>query len=176
MSEGTAAPDGKVLLNDGVGVVRRGDTILVVYQKDARLHRTRWLFDVVDRVLATTDSEILVLMVVLPTADPPDSETREENTRRLRTIGPRGRRLVTTPVGNAFRVSVVRAIMRGLNVALGHSGTRFVTNTVEEGVALILEAKSERTPNARQIFTDLAAIYTALDEPQPKFGSAQPVG
>lgn len=169
MPEGTAAPVGTVLLNDGVGALRRGDTVLIVYQKAAELKRTRWLFDTMDELLAETDSDVLVLLVVLPSSDPPDAETRDENSRRMRTIGRRVRRFVTTPVGNAFRVSVVRAIMRGLNVALGHSGTRFVADSIEEGLALVLAAKTPATPSPRQLYLDLGAIYAELGEPEPKF-------
>jgi hypothetical protein len=172
--EGVTAPEGSVLLYDGVGTLRRGDTLLVVYQKAARLERTRWLFDVADALLANTAADILAFMIVLPTADPPDARTRHENTLRMRRIAPRVRRLVTTPIGNAFNVSVVRTIMRGLNVLLGHADTRFVADTVQEGVRYLLEAKSDTTPSAQQILTDLAAIYQALGEPVPKFPIRRP--
>ena len=174
MTEGVRAPEGKVLLRDGVAMLRRGDTFLIVYQKAARLERTRWLFDVVDGALATTNADVLGLMVVLPSADPPDTVTHQENFTRLSKLGPRVRRLVTVPVGNAFKISVVRAVMRGLNVILGHTGTRFIANTVEEGLARLLEARGARTPPASQIITDLRALYLALCEPDPHFESRSP--
>jgi len=163
------APEGKILLHDGVGMLQRGDACLIVYQRAARLERTRWLFDVVDEVVARTGFELLGLMIVLPSADPPDAPTHQENFARLRKLGPRVRRLVTVPVGNEFRTSVVRAVMRGLNIVLGHSGTRFIANDVADGVKRLLEAASSRTPEASQIFADVRALYLALGETDPHF-------
>jgi hypothetical protein len=169
MTEGVQAPEGKVLLHDGVGMLRRGDTCLIVYQKAARLERTRWLFDVVDEMIATTGFDLLALLIVLPSADPPDTPTHQENYLRLRRLGSRVRRLVTVPVGNEFRTSVVRAVMRGLNVILGHSGTRFVANRVDAGITRLLEVSSLRTPPASQILADVRALYLTLGESDPHF-------
>jgi hypothetical protein len=69
-----------VRTNDGVAVVARGDTLLIVYQAAARLHRTKWLFDVIDELVARNRDGIIAFMVILSTADPPDAVTRAENT------------------------------------------------------------------------------------------------
>jgi len=169
MTERVVAPEGKVLLGDGVAILRRGDTCLIVYQKAARLERTRWLFDVIDGVLDRTNLDLLGLMIVLPSADPPDAATGQENFARLGKLGARVRRLVTVPVGNAFTINVVRAVMRGLNIVLGHSGTRFVADTVEAGLARLLEAKSPKTPTPSQIIADIRSLYLALGEAEPHF-------
>src|SRR5262245_28210870 len=96
----------------------RGDTCLIVYQKAARIERTRWLFDVVEDYLLDHATDLLAFLIVLPSADPPDAGTRQENADRLRKIGPRIRTLVTLPIGNTFKVNLVRAVMRGLNMVL----------------------------------------------------------
>lgn len=166
--------EGKVLVYDGVGVLWRGDTVLVVYQKAARLARTRWLFDVVEMIVVEREDDILAFMIVLPSADPPDGPTREENRRRMKTIDHRVRRLVTTPIGNAFKINLVMAVMRGLNVMLGHSGTRFVVDSVDEALSRLLEASSDKTPSAEQILGDIGVIYRALGEPEPRFPIAGP--
>jgi hypothetical protein len=168
---GVPAPEGKVLIHDGVGMLRRGDTCLIVYRETARLERTRWLFDVVDEMLDGASFDLLALLIVLPTAGPPDTATHQENYRRMRKIDPRVRRLVTVAVGDAFKTSIVRAVMRGLNVVLGHSGTRFVADSVQAGLARLLELKSPRTPKPEQLVTDLRAIYLSLGEPDPHFES-----
>ncbi|HEV8550885.1 MAG TPA: hypothetical protein VGQ57_17685 [Polyangiaceae bacterium] len=174
MNESARAPEGQPLVNDGVGVLVRGDACIIVYQKPARINRTRWLFDVVDAVLAETNFDIVGFLIVLPTADPPDRPTRDENVRRLRKISHRVRRLVTTPIGNAFKVSLVRTVMRGLNILLGHSDSRFVTDTVPEGLAHLVAVKSARTPSPEQILADISAVYVALGEPEPKFPNTRP--
>jgi len=161
------------MLHDGVGVLLRGDVFLIVYQKAARLERTRWLFDMLDASLDDNERCLLGFMIVLSSSDPPDGPTRQENHFRLRKIEHRVKRLVTTPVGDDFKLSVVRAVMRGLNLVLGHSGTRFITDTVHEGLSLLLEAKTRDTPVPAQILTDLRAIYIALGEPDPKFSEVR---
>jgi hypothetical protein len=172
MSE-TSTPEGKVVLQDGVGILRRGDAVLIVYQKDARLARTRWLFDVIDGILAHSESDLLGLLIVLPNSGPPDTATLQENAVRLRRISDRIRRAVTVPLGTDFKISIVRAVMRGLNVVLGHSGTRFVADTIELGVTQLLEAKSPRTPSRAQLFADICELFAALGASDPRHDSAR---
>jgi len=167
-------PQGKVLVYDGVGMLFRGDTCLVVYQKAARIERTRWLFDVVENYLADHDTDLLAFLIVLPSADPPDAPTRQENSDRMKKIGPRVRKLVTLPIGNAFKVQLVRTVMRGLNAILGRSDREPIADTVDEGLEELLESASERTPSTRQIRDDIRAIYEALGEPVPNFPSIHP--
>ncbi len=167
MTRGAEAPDGRVRVHDGVAMPRRGDLCLIVYQKPARLERTRWLFDEIERAFDDAAADLVGLLVVLPSADPPDAATHQENYARLRKLGARVRRLVTVPVGNAFKMSVVRAVMRGLNVVLGHSGTRFVADSIDAGITRLLEAKGSNTPPVGQILADLRALYLALGESAP---------
>jgi hypothetical protein len=152
----------------------RGDTCLIVYQKAARIERTRWLFDVIENYLLDNDTNLLAFLIVLPSADPPDARTRQENTDRTRRIGQRIRRLVTLPIGNAFKANIVRAIMRGLNFILGQSDSRSIADNVADGLDELLEVATERTPPARQICDDIGLIYQALGEPEPKFPSIPP--
>jgi hypothetical protein len=164
--------DGQVETFDGVAVVKRGDLIQILYAAPARLHRTRWLFDRIDE--RTGGMEVLALMVVLSTADPPDAETRAENTSRLRRIGPRLRRLVTVPLGDTFFVSIVRTVMRGLAVIHGNVRTHFVANSVDEGLVRVIQASRPATPSGERIREDLRALYAALGVRAPVTLPAQP--
>src|SRR5690349_5361732 len=103
--------EGQPRVFDGVGASTRGDLLLVVYKAAARVERTRWAFDVADELLAAHPAGIVGLMVVLPTADPPDAPARAENHTRFARLGPRLRRMVTVPVGNELRTMIVRTIM-----------------------------------------------------------------
>ncbi len=154
--------DGKVLAEDGVAVLGRGDVFLVVYQAAARLHRTKWLFDWADTYLRTRSGDFVTFMVVLPTADPPDAPTRAENATRLRQLAPRLRRLVTAPIGNAFRTSIVRTVMRALAALQGTSGVHFVAKTIDDGLRLVHEVASARTPAKAQLMADLRSLHAAL--------------
>ena len=60
--------NGEVHTNDGVAIVLRGDTLSVVYQAPARLHRSRWIYDAADQLAAKNPEGILCILVVLPTA------------------------------------------------------------------------------------------------------------
>jgi hypothetical protein len=155
--------EGDVLAEDGVAVIGRGDTFCIVYQKAARLHRTRWLFERLEAFAAGRKGEVMVLMVVLPTADPPDGPTRAENAAGLKRLGPRLRRLVTAPVGDAFRATIVRTIMRALAALQGKSGVHFVVNSVDEAVQRIRQAAGAETPSVDQLHQDLDALHAALN-------------
>jgi hypothetical protein len=174
MSEGSIAPEGKVRFYDGVAVVRRGDAVLICYQKAARLARTRWLFDVIDAFARAAPEGLLTLLIVLEGSEPPDGPTREENAKRLKALGPAVRRLVTVPVGDAFKTAIVRALMRALNLALGHSKHRVVSDTIEDGLTQLLEGASPRTPKRQQLKLDIEALYDALGGPEGSLESARP--
>jgi hypothetical protein len=156
------AEEGNVLHDDGVGVVFRGDLILIVYQKPARLHRTRWLFDRVDEFVGRSPDGVVAFMLVLPTADLPDGPTRAENHVRLRKLGNGIRRLVTTPVGDALWFRLVRTVMRAMSIFQGQSKVHFVCETIREGVQKTLEAAGPKTPARAQVLEDLGAIHRAL--------------
>jgi hypothetical protein len=153
-------PEVKTL--DGVGFINRGDTIVVVYRAPARLHRSRWLYFLADKAAKENPDGIVALMVILPTADPPDAETRAENTTRMRKLAPSLRRFVTVALGDDLRVAVVRTVMRALAVLQGKSKVHFVSDTVEDGVSLLREAAGPKTPAAAQLMEDVEALYRAL--------------
>src|SRR4051812_34653511 len=98
------AETSSVRSTDGVAAVARGDVVLIVYQAAGRVHRTRWLFDELDRAAAGSPGGIRGYMVILSTADPPDAATRAENAARLKKLGAALFLLVTVPVGDVFWV------------------------------------------------------------------------
>ncbi|MFO0616600.1 MAG: hypothetical protein U0414_28665 [Polyangiaceae bacterium] len=163
--------DAKVSVNDGVAVAARGDAFLIVYQRPARLHRTQWLFQQMHAFLGSRTGSIVALMVVLPSADPPDGPTRAENEAQLRKVGHRLRRLVTAPVGDAFRVSIVRAVMRALAIIQGKAGVHFVCDTIDEGIRRLLESASDDTPSRAELGAMLGALHKALGESYPAAAS-----
>jgi hypothetical protein len=151
-----------VRTHDGVAFLARGNAVLIVYQAPARLHRTRWLFDMVDAVATKQEEGIIGLMVVLSTADPPDAPTRAENAARLRKLGPALRALVTVPVGDAIWVSIVRTVMRAMYIILGMSKTQSVMTTLEAGLDRLLKSADQRTPSREQLEADIDALHAAL--------------
>jgi len=163
---------GIVRTYDGVGCITRGDAALVLYKSPARLERTRWLFDSIDALAATKPDGVIAFLVVLSTADIPDAATRVENTERMKKLGSSIRRVVTVPVGDTFRLNLVRTIMRSLSVLQGSSKIQMVSSTLEDGLERFIEAASPETPLKSQLVDDLAALYRALEEEAPRIERA----
>jgi hypothetical protein len=153
-------------LFDGIALWSRGDTILIVWQTPARIHRLKWLFEQIDAVAARNLGGIVVLQLVLSTSSPPDGPAREENQVRMRRLGASLRRLVTVPLGDALWMSIVRAIMRGLTLVSGQSKSQFVASSEAEGLDLLMKAAGPSTPSRRELSTELDELYRALGVPR----------
>jgi hypothetical protein len=155
-------PNPLVQTHDRVGVVTRGNLVLVLYAADARLHRTQWIFDRADELIARSKEPILVLLVVAENSGPPDAATRAENARRFKCIDGSLRRIVTVALGDAFKMNIVRAVMRTMLLFLGQSAVHAVTSTVDDGITRLLKEASPSTPTRGQIEADLLALRTEL--------------
>jgi hypothetical protein len=153
---------GRVLVNDGIAYVTLGDMILVLWKDAARVHRLRWLFDQVDAAVAKHPGGIVGLQLVLPSASPHDGPARNENSVRMRKLGGGLRRLVTVPLGDAFWVTIVRAVMRTLALLSGQSKVQFVANSEDQGLDLALQAASADTPSRQEVIAALDEMYAAL--------------
>lgn len=151
-------------VHDGVGVVCRGNLALIVYAADARLHRTRWLFDRLDELATRNPEGVFALMVVTPNAAPPDAATRTENAARLRKLGKTLIAIVTVALGDDFRISIVRTVMRAMILLSRQVGRHVIASTEREGIDCLLEeAKLDsRLPTRAQIEADLAALHAKV--------------
>jgi len=150
--------------HDGVGVVCRGNLAIILYGADARLHRTRWLFDRVDELAERNPGGFFALIVIAANAAPPDSATRAENSARLRKLDLALKAMVTVALGDEFRVSIVRTVMRAMTLLSRHSGRHVICNTERQGIErLLAEAKQDpRLPPRAQIEEDLAALHEII--------------
>ncbi len=144
---------------DGVGFIVRGDLATILYAADARIERTRWLFDEMDAIFAAVPAG-QALMVITADAGLPDAPTREENARRLAKIGERLQRLVTVPLGDTIRVNLVRAVMRAMLVVQGRSARHRIASTEMDGIRELLPGPD--TPNAARVLSDLADLRAAV--------------
>jgi hypothetical protein len=149
---------------DGVGVVQRGNLVLMLYNADARLHRTRWIFDRADELAKRNPGGIYVLIVIAPGSGLPDAATRAENATRFNKLGPNLKMMVTVAIGDDFRVSIVRTLMRAMILLSRQSARHVVAVTEAEGIARLLEgARSDpNLPMREQIEADLAALHAKL--------------
>jgi hypothetical protein len=152
----------KVETNDGVAASVRGDLVLSLWQSSARVHRTRWFFDILDAAAARNPDGIMAMLIILPTASPPDGPARAENATRLRKLGKSVRRVVTVPLGNPVFVTVVRTVMRAMFLVQGQSEVQMVESSILTGIRRVLEGGSPLTPGRAQVEADVTALYHAL--------------
>lgn len=153
---------GQLMLFDGVGAIARGDLLTVVYRGDARAHRSHWLFERMEQMVAAGVPSVIGLVVVPPDSKPPDQDARAAEAAAYERFGRIIRRVVTVPEGSPFRVSVVRLVMAAHVMILRRGDFALIAKDVEDGVRLALEAKSELTPSAREIMADLETVRAAL--------------
>jgi hypothetical protein len=162
----------RVKSSDGMAFLSAGDVFLVIWKEPSREHRIRWLFDQVDAAIATQPGGIIGMQLVLPTSSPPDGPARAENYKRMREIGPRMRRVVTVPLGDALWVTLVRTIMRGLMLVTGQSKMQFVADNEEQGYDLLYEAASPATPTRKMLSAGFDEMHTALGIPRGRSSAA----
>ena len=144
--------------------MQRGDVALYVYSSDARLHRTRWAFDRADESVRSAPDGILILFIIPPSAAPPDSATRAENSARLKKVLPSIRRFVTVPLGDALRVSIVKAVMRAMILIQRQIGRHVIASTEADGISHLLECAGPDTPDRATLEADLRSLWEALDQ------------
>jgi hypothetical protein len=146
---------------DGVAVARRGDTAVVLWKAPARILRSRWLFDSLDRMVAEAPDGIVVLMIILPTSAPPDRATSVENAARVLKLRAAIRRAVVVVLGDSVWQKVARGAMRAF---MPWTSRRLAfASTVEDGIAELLKAAGRKTPKKAAIARDVQALYAELD-------------
>lgn len=155
--------EGKGYEYDGVAVMARGDLLMAVWRAAGERERLRWAFERTDE-FAQTHPSFIILNVVLPSSDPPDAKGRTETSARFKGYGDRLRRLVTVALGDSFRQSVVRTIMRAFAVISGTSKIYVVAATVDEAIRELLKTGTTETPDATQIRRDVNELLRLVGE------------
>lgn len=146
----------ELVVSDGVAFARGGDTAVIVYKSAARVQRIRWVFDRIEE-LAARAAPLNGLLIVLPSSDLPDAQTRAENTQRMVSLRGRLRRVVTVIIGDSLRISLARTIMRAMFVLQGMSRVQHIVCSVEEGLDDLLRDPTPKMP-------DRARLEATLDE------------
>jgi hypothetical protein len=165
-----AVSEASMAVYDGVATLVRGDTMIMLWSVPARLPRTQWSFDVMDRLAAQRPDGIVVLMIILPTADPPDRPARQENERRIRRLATRVRRVATVVLGDGAWQVLVRTVMRAMVLPHrgGQLGPSTVECTIENGLGQLLKSAGPATPSHECLVEDVRAAYAALGLQPPE--------
>lgn len=159
--------EGEVDVNDGVALIVRGDALISLWNAPARLHRSRWVYDAADELAASRSNGMCALMILLPTADPPDGPARNENALRMRALKKSLRRLVTVVLGDDLRQTIIRSVLRIVALPLG-PGRAGVASSVERGIEQLVRAGSPSTPSFADLAKDVGSLFRQLgvDPPQ----------
>jgi hypothetical protein len=152
----------EVVVSDGVALAQGGDTVVIVYKSPARLKRIRWVFDRLDELTARA-APLNCLLIVLPTSDMPDAETRAENTRRMADLRGHLRRVVTVVIGDSVRIGLVRTIMRAMFLLQGMSRVQHIVCSVDEGLDNLLSDPTPRMPDRATLEATLIEIARQLN-------------
>jgi hypothetical protein len=146
---------------EGVGVAIRHGLLTVVYAADARAHRSAWVFDRAEEILAEHD-HVYCLLIVDTKQGLPDAATRAENARRFRKAGTKLRFLVMVPLGDPLRVILVKAVLRTMVLVLGDSDRHCIAASEADGILKIRKAMGTDAPPKEELEDDLIGIRELL--------------
>ena len=158
---------GEPILFDGVGVLARGDVLLVAYAADASLQRTRWLHGIAEEFASKCGTSFLLFLVVPSGTKPPDPATRAEDSAGYARLLPKVRRFVVVPEGTGFRASLVRLVINAYVTLTGKHSLVIATN-VEQGLGRLSDHRSALTPSVEQLASDLEALRAELASSYPQ--------
>ena len=151
----------KLEVFDGVALGTQGDAMLTLWKSGSRAHRLNWMFEFSEKFIVTQPS-FVIMQVILPSSEPPDGDARKAISRQLEKLRPHMRRLVTVPIGDSFRISIVRSVMRAVALLSGLSGVQVIAADEEIGIRKLLEAASKDTPSAAELKQSMRALHDAL--------------
>jgi hypothetical protein len=82
--------------------------------------------------------------------------------------------MVAVPEGSGFRASLVRLVV-GAYLTLTGKAALVVATNVEEGIALLHELKSSRTPSIAELAADVSSLRATLGSAEPAHVSERAV-
>jgi hypothetical protein len=133
---------------------------LLLWTGEPTLAANQWAVRTLLAHRASAQREVTLLQIIAEQAGTPDADARayiqEVYKRELSDV----RRMVSAPLGDSFRQSIVRAIMRGMALFAGKTQHITVVSTLEQAYAAVLEGRSAPTRDA--LDRQVRAMYAAL--------------
>ena len=125
----------------------------------------RWIFQHVDALAKRVGGDVVLVMLVFHSADPPDGAARDELRKQFARCDAVLRRTVMTPIGESWWASLVRALARGVSLV----GPRAiaVADGVEEAITLALERRGPCSPTAVALRVSVDALMVTTAEEGP---------
>jgi hypothetical protein len=147
---------------DGVAVSMRGDAFVALWNAPARVPRIRWGFSLMKRQIARYEQGIVALLVLLPTAHPPDGPARAENAKQIREVVHAVRATSTVIPGDGLIQTITRTVVRTMLFVAPKTHRTTISATLPEGLARMMDVATAATPSIAQTREDLGALYAAL--------------
>jgi hypothetical protein len=147
---------------DGVAAWSKGDILLTLWEKPARVERVRQVGVWAEALADGLEGDFAAAQFLLPSAKPPDGPARAEAKRTLDKIGPRARVLATVPLGGGLWQRVVRTIIRAAVLITGWSKVVKVPASHADALRLLASVATERTPPLNELEAGIDALQSAL--------------
>jgi hypothetical protein len=146
----------------GVACARSGTVLLLLWTGEPTVDALEW----VDATIAAETKRWergVALQIIDPSAGTPGLEARGRIQALYRRELRAGRRLVTAPLGDSLRHSVLRALIRGMALVAGKTAHVSVASTLEDAYAAALEGVEGLT--AADLHRIVVRMYGALGVP-----------
>ncbi len=152
---------------DGVAVSTRGDAFVALWNAPARVTRIRWAFGLMKGQIARCPDGIVALLVLLPTADPPDGPARAENAKQIREVVHAVRATSTVIPGEGLLQSITRTVVRTMLFVTPKTHRTTISASLPLGLARMMDVATASTPSITQTREDIRMLYAALGLAQP---------
>ena len=151
-----------VLAGDGIACIEVGDVLVTMWKLPARVDRVRWLVARLDALMARHPGDVLHLMLILPTSDPPDGPAREFWQEHLRARSDKLRKFVVVALGDSLRMNIVRAMGRSILFLSGQGQRLVLVSTAPDGMKTVRSLASAVTPAQPELEAAIAQLTDAL--------------
>ena len=152
--------------SDGIAAAVCGDTMISLWSAPAQLERVRWHAERVDKLASEAEGTFILIMIILPTATPPQGQARIESNDLTERVGPKARLVATVAIGNTLQMNVVRGVMRAMLLLSGHSKKLIVTATEVEALERVATVARAATPSPSFLMQCIDALYARLGLPR----------
>ena len=147
---------------EGMAMVVLGDTLITLWRDQPVL--SSWLHHMhaVNELATASGEPVLLFHLILPTSTPPGSDARTRMQSDLRVLGEKVRRMIVVPVGSSLWMNLVRPIVRTVLLLSGQAKRHSVADSVEQGIVMVRQAGSVRTPRERDLRAAITSLCNAL--------------
>lgn len=133
---------------------------LLVWTGEPTLAANQWAVRTLLAHRANAQREVTLLQIIAEGAGTPDAEARafiqDVYKRELSDV----RRIVSAPLGDSFRQSIVRTIMRGMALFAGKTQHITVVSTLEQAYTAVLAGRA--SPSREKLDEQVRAMLAAL--------------